>query len=351
MIGKRVFVFVGVAALALSTFAMAAPKTARSNAGIAAVVNGEKITSEQLRDSVYKWYAPQGIEELIMMRLVDREAKKTGVVVTDAQVKARIADIGKRASSGGNTFEDYLKQNGKTLAYATAMIKMDLQANGILRKITKVTPQEVAEYRKANHILIINVEAQEGTPQGPAKSQADMEKDAKEKIEKIAQEIKDGLSFEDAAKKYSQDTMTKDKGGDLGWFTHGRMAPEFEKAVYELKNIGEISGPVKSPYGYHIIKLTAIGNDVQGADKKALEEQIIQGKINVRTWITQLRQNAKVQSSLVAKPRTQMPATKRSLGTLTPMPPRPQRMVPAPAGQQTPPPPPAAPPAAPAQTK
>ena len=62
-------------------------------------------------------------------------------------------------------------------------------------------------------------------------------------------------SFGDLAKKLSKDTATAPGGGDLGWFGRGRMVPEFEKAVFDLKQPGEISGIVRSPFGFHVIKL------------------------------------------------------------------------------------------------
>ncbi len=70
---------------------------------------------------------------------------------------------------------------------------------------------------------------------------------------KIYEEIKNGKSFEEAAGEFSQ-CPSKDKGGDLGQFGRGQMVPEFEQAAFEL-NIGELSEPVKTQFGYHIIKV------------------------------------------------------------------------------------------------
>lgn len=348
MLGRKVLVLVGATTLLASTCAIAAPKANPLPTGVAAIVNGEKITKMQLSNTISKWYGPQGIEEMILIRLVDREAKKAGVVVTNAQVKAKIDEIDKRASAGGTSFVDYLKQSGKTLDYASAMIRMDLQANAVLRKTTKVTSDELAGYRKVSHILIMNTNA-EPTPADASKTPEDLDKASKDKIEQIAKELKSGLSFEKAAKEYSQDPMNKDKGGDLDWFTKSPMGPEFEKAAFALKAVGDVSEPVKTRYGYHIIKLTGLGNEVTGADKKKLEDQILQSKINVRAWVMQLRQDAKIQSDLVAK-RLPMPTRKQG-GNLTPMPMKMQRQRnPMPAGAQAPPPPPPAP-SAPAQTK
>ena len=72
---------------------------------------------------------------------------------------------------------------------------------------------------------------------------------------KVLDELKNGADFAELAEKYSTDTGTKDKGGDLGWFGRGRMVKEFEDAAFSLK-VGEISQPVKTQYGYHIIKVT-----------------------------------------------------------------------------------------------
>ena len=74
-----------------------------------------------------------------------------------------------------------------------------------------------------------------------------------DKAESIIQELNEGLSFEKAAKKYST-CPSKDVGGSLGEFGRGQMVPEFEEAAFSMEE-GSISTPVKTQFGYHIIKL------------------------------------------------------------------------------------------------
>lgn len=74
-----------------------------------------------------------------------------------------------------------------------------------------------------------------------------------EEINKILNEINEGLSFEDAASKYSI-CPSKENGGDLGEFTKGQMVPEFEKVAFSIEE-GKLSDPVKTQFGYHLIKV------------------------------------------------------------------------------------------------
>ncbi len=83
---------------------------------------------------------------------------------------------------------------------------------------------------------------------------------------KILKQIKEGLSFEEGANTYSK-CSSEQNGGDLGYFSRGKMVQEFEDAVFSMQ-IGEISKPVKTQFGYHIIKLV----DKKEADISTLEE-------------------------------------------------------------------------------
>ena len=95
------------------------------------------------------------------------------------------------------------------------------------------------EQRKARHILV--------------NFGADKEA-AKKKIEGIAAELKSGKDFSDLAKARSDDPGSKGAGGDLGWVRRGQMVKPFEDALFSMK-AGELSGPVESQFGWHLIKL------------------------------------------------------------------------------------------------
>jgi len=90
--------------------------------------------------------------------------------------------------------------------------------------------------------------------------------DEEEKANDILNEINSGLEFAEAAKKYSK-CPSNAKGGDLGNFSKGQMVPEFEQAAFSMQE-GEISKPVKTQFGYHLIKLMA----KKEAETKPFEE-------------------------------------------------------------------------------
>ena len=100
----------------------------------------------------------------------------------------------------------------------------------------------------------------------------------------IVQRLKNGESFCFLAEKYSSDTGSKSQCGDLGWFGKGKMVAEFETAVFALKNVGDISDPVNSQFGYHIIQLL-------GHENRPLTDTDFATYRNTKfqDWVTQLR--------------------------------------------------------------
>lgn len=97
------------------------------------------------------------------------------------------------------------------------------------------------EQRRVSHILIEGDDEQ-----------------ALAEIEKIAERLQQGEDFGTLAKAESQDTGSAAQGGDLGYFGPDVMEPAFEEAAFALENVGDISEPVQTEFGYHLIKLTGV---------------------------------------------------------------------------------------------
>ena len=119
-----------------------------------------------------------------------------------------------------------------------------------------VTPPEV----KARHILLKLV------PDAPENEQ----QEKRDQLNKLLAEIKAGSSFEELAKKHSEDGTSAD-GGDLGWFKPGEMVPAFESAAFALE-AGQVSEIVQSPFGLHLIKVEERKDEITKSLDEAREE-------------------------------------------------------------------------------
>jgi len=136
----------------------------------------------------------------------------------------------------------------------------------------------------ARHILI---EVPEDAPEEEVQS-------ASRKIEEIRAELEAGADFAELAKKYSDDEATRGAGGDLGWFGRGRMVPEFEKVAFELEE-GEISEPVRTQFGFHIIEL------LERRTTEALKDEVRSAYISEESrerfeeWVKEITEAAQIE--------------------------------------------------------
>ncbi len=177
---------------------------------------------------------------------------------------------------------EVLAQEGKrrkldeSSAYRTQSMFEDanILANMTYQEIGKNTKLDEADVRKyfeahqaefeqvrARHILI----RIQGSPAAVRPGQKDLtEAEALAKAQDLRKRIQAGEDFAQLARQESDDTGSAANGGDLGFFRHGQMVPSFEQAAFALQP-GELSEPVKSPFGYHVIK-------VEARESKAFEE-------------------------------------------------------------------------------
>ena len=217
-------------------------------------------------------------------------AKKTA---TAEEAKKALED--QYAQAGGESqYTEALKTNGISLDFVKKSIAEDLAIksylDGALAAMAQVTAAEVQKaYQEdktasVRHILLLT--------QG--KSTAE-KADIRKKMEDILARAKKGEDFAALAKQYTEDTGSKENGGLYEDFGRGKMVKPFEDAAFSVP-VGQISGIVEAPYGYHIIKVENRKKETQPLDqvKAQIEAQIKQQKQNAafETLLTGLKKKA-----------------------------------------------------------
>lgn len=256
--------------------------------GVAAVVNKTKITQQTLDQATtnlqnqyeqyYKQFGQdttnlfvgahgallhleleaQALQSLIRQVIYTQQARKFHVRVSrhdvDTAYNQQYNDLLKKYSITEAQLARSLKSQNKTLKDFQKQLRdsvtQQLRDHALQDKVVgpiNPTDDQLAVYFKKN---ISRYE----TPEEIRASHILVHDE--DTAKKVLAKLKNGADFAALAKEYSLDTGTKDKGGDLGWFSRGQMVKEFADAAFALKNIGDISGIVKTSYGYHIIKLT-----------------------------------------------------------------------------------------------
>ncbi|MDD2498446.1 MAG: peptidylprolyl isomerase [Desulfitobacteriaceae bacterium] len=258
---------------------------------VVARVNGDAISKEELYDILVEQNGEAAVDSLITERIIALEVKKQNISVTDKEVDNELASL--IAQNGG---EDYFNQTlemyGLTMDDVTKDVKSNLELEKLLKQEVSVSEDEMKNYFEENketfaqqeqvkvrHILVDSIDK------------------AKEVKEKLAA----GSDFAELAKEYSTDT-SKDAGGELGYIIKGQMVAEFEKASFSM-NVGEISEPVETKYGYHIINVED-KKEAQAAKyedhKIEIKETLLNQKMQTKygSWLEKKYEEYKVENLL-----------------------------------------------------
>ncbi|MEA3514730.1 MAG: peptidylprolyl isomerase [Nanoarchaeota archaeon] len=282
-----------------------------TGSGIVALVNGEEIYEDYMErqyEIISVNYQTYGMElskidllknALIPQMILVQEAKKEGIEVTDEEVTefvdtemAKIMEsmpeeeLLTQLNSMGITLEELKSDNA--LAYRTQLYIQRLLEKSVWSGI-EVSDKEVQDYYDNN----IN-QFKEGEQVRASHILVETESEA----ENILSQIRSGSDFEELAQEHST-CPSSEEGGDLGYFAHGSMVPEFEEVAFALK-VGEISDVVETQFGYHIIKLTSKKEGgTSGFDevKDELTQQLMIGKQRAaeEVYINQLKDMAEIE--------------------------------------------------------
>ncbi|MBV8066643.1 MAG: peptidylprolyl isomerase [Candidatus Eremiobacteraeota bacterium] len=236
---KALRITVGLAGLLMGTVLAAC-----SGGGAVATVNGQPISQATFDSRLEQSpLARTVLQQLVQETLIEQYAKNNNITVTDADIDARETQI--KASFPAGTWDEMLRARGLTETDVRSALREQIMLDKALAKDVNITPAQVSAYFKKNHATFDKPE--QVTARHilvPTLPQANM----------IEAKLKAGGNFAALAKQYSTDPGSKDKGGELGSFRRGQMVPAFDKYAFSAP-IGQISPPIKSPFGYHIIQV------------------------------------------------------------------------------------------------
>ncbi|WP_040397141.1 peptidylprolyl isomerase [Anaerococcus senegalensis] len=218
-----------------------------------AIVGGDKITKDSYKDEMSFYSAmlasqqqlkPSIVQMLVQDKLIADDMKKNNVKVDDKELDDKFLQYIQQFG-GQEKFDKMLEDYNMSSDKFKETIKKDQiyqKHRDWFEKKHPVSDKDAKKYFdqhketlaqvKASHILV----ADENT------------------ANEVKKKIDDGADFAELAKEYSKDTANSNKGGDLGYFTKDKMVKEFADKAFSMKK-GEVSEPVKTSYGYHIIKV------------------------------------------------------------------------------------------------
>jgi foldase protein PrsA len=259
---------------------------------VVAKVGQKSIT----KDNLYTFFVEQNgeaaLDTLITKNVIEQEVEKEKVSVSEKDVDAELQEL-IDSYGGEETFNQQLATSGLTMEDVEEDVKTNLQIEKLLESRIKITDEEMQTYFdenkdtfaktkqvKASHILV----ADEATA-----------KEVKEKLDA-------GEDFAELAKEYSTDTGSAESGGDLGFFGEGSMVAEFEEAAFSMK-VDEISEPVKTEHGYHIIKVTDKQDAAEAKfddSKEEIKDILFDEKMATEytTWLEEKKEDYKVKNYL-----------------------------------------------------
>jgi foldase protein PrsA len=273
----------GAAALAFSLAACS------SGGGNVATVNGQAISRADFDHKLESSpAAKQVLTQMVQQQLLDQYAANNKVDVTQAEIDKRESEL--KAKYPPGQFEQIVKQQGYTEQDVQNILKGQLILEKAIAPQVHVSESDIKAYFdknramfdkpeqvRARHILVTN----EATAR------------------QVLAKLKAGGDWAALAKQYSTDPSTKDKGGELGFFGRGQMVPQFQDAAFGAK-VGQIVGPVKSPFGYHIIQVEE-KKPAQKASLATAHDQIKQQLMQQQQaqqaplFLQQLRSTAKIE--------------------------------------------------------
>jgi len=237
-----------VAMIALVLIATAVLAGAQDGANpVLATVNGQPIHAESFREELLHRWGDIALATLIQQMAIEQAAAEAGVTVTDAEVEQRVEEFQRKcdanAPTTGESFSLWLARQKLTPYGFRRWMRGEMLLEKMVEDEAVVSDEDVRQVFEAS-------QEQLRRPERMRISHICVT--TLDEAETIRAEIIGGKAFEDAAREYSIDPYTKDEGGSFGLITRGENP--FQQAAFELTADGEISDPVQTQMGWHLIR-------------------------------------------------------------------------------------------------
>lgn len=200
------------------------------------------------------------LNQLVEEKLIDQEAKRSGVKVTNKEIEATLEDVRRRNGLTQEMLEKTLAKDGMTLEAFKKEIEKKIQRMKLINHSLKVelkpAEKELRDFYEKNGNRYRGTESYRTSHilfHIPKEATDEEIREIRKNCQKVLEKIRKGEDFGEMAILYSEDTSAKDRG-DLGYFKKGELLPAFEKEALRLQ-AGEMSGIVRTEFGFHIIKL------------------------------------------------------------------------------------------------
>lgn len=269
-------------------------------------VTGKRLSHSLLNEDIGRNELENLLEPVIEQTLLKQEVKRKNIRVTEKEIEAQIEQIKRVNNLGQGQLEDLLKGQGISYEeyknqireeYAIAkLVEIEVRSgidvsDDMIRSYYHRNRKKYAkkESVRLRHIFFASPTEEDETKKGRVR----------EKAFDVYHKLKGGEDFIRCANRYSDDKLTAADGGDLGFISKGDFIPEIENIIFNMKE-GEISEPIRSARGFHIIKLEQkIPADVKPLDdvKEEIRQRVYENqyKKRLKRWVKDLKERANIE--------------------------------------------------------
>jgi foldase protein PrsA len=228
----------------------------------------------------YEGLRDQTLQFLISSQWLTQEAAKRKITASDKEVQTTFQQQKKQSFPKEADYQKFLSSSGQTETDLLYRVKLSVLTNKLQQSIVKdkgtVSDKAISDYYEKNKQRFAQPETRDLEVVLAAK---------KAKADAALKAVKSGDKWADVAKKYSSDDASKSQGGKLPGVTKGQQEKTFDAAIFNAKK-GEITGPIKTQFGYYVFRVTKIN----AAKQQSLEQ--------VKTTIKNLLQSQQQQKAL-----------------------------------------------------